>query len=315
VGAVNASGTIVSFSGRGPTADLRIKPEICALGSGTRWAVSSTLGYAPASGTSLATPLVAGLVALLKEAHPAWTGFDLRKAVIGTGSQSGSPDNSYGHGVAAGTAALTHNGAVPGPPRMTLPFYPIAPPDSAYVHTGIPTLTWTESAPSAAGDTATYAVILDDNPGFSSPDTVAAGTDTTYTFTAALQVGDARWWRVEATGNQGYTRKSFPRLFTVTSPVAAGFPPEPGVLVLAPVRPNPVRQGAIFAVKARDGEPVVLEVISVTGSLVRRFEGVGSGDIAWDGRGADGRPVPAGVYFYRLAAGTRSVTRKLVRLP
>jgi subtilisin family serine protease len=316
VGAVDASGTIVGFSGRGPTADNRIKPEICALGSGTWWAVSASLGYGPASGTSLATPLVAGLAALLKEAHPAWTGYDLRAAVIGTGTRSGNPDNNYGYGIAEGAAALDFGGAAPEPPRMTLPFYLLDPPDSGYVQTGYPTLAWTTSAAADSGDTASYVVILDDNPGFTSPDTAAVGADTTYTVTSGLGVGDARWWTVEAVGNQGYARRNATRLFTVSTPVAVGHPPrERPLIALAAVRPNPVRAGALFSFQAPDGTPVVLEVISVTGALVRRYLATGSGEIAWDGRGADGRPAPAGIYFYRLAAGMQSVTRKLVRIP
>jgi hypothetical protein len=256
------------------------------------------------------------MAALLKEAHPAWTGYDIREAVIGTGTRSGTPDNNYGYGVARGAGALTFGGAVPEPPHMTLPFYLLDPPDSAYVQTGFPTLSWTTSAAADSGDTASYVVILDDNPGFSSPDTIDVGADTTWTVTPGLGVGDARWWTVEATGSQGYVRQNAVRLFTVSTPVGIGYPPrQQPTLVLAPVRPNPVRAGAVFAFQVPEGTPAVLEVISVTGALVRRYVTAGPGEIAWDGRAADGRPVPAGIYFYRLAAGSRSVTRKLVRIP
>lgn len=316
VGAVDISGSIMSFSSRGPTYDGRIKPEVCARGSGTEWAVASTGGYGTASGTSLSTPLVAGMAALLKEAHPAWTGYDIRQALIGTASQSMTPDNTYGYGIAAGLAALTYGGAVPEPPRTTLPFYLLEPANGSYVHTGDPTFTWTVSAAADSGDTATYALILDDNPGFTSPDTIAVGADTTYTLSAGLTLGSKRWWTVEAVGNQGYVRRNEVRTFTVTSPVAVIPPPrEQQVLALAHVRPNPVRLGATFAYEAPDGTPVVLDLISVTGRLVRRFTGTGPGEIAWDGRDDEGRPVPAGIYFYRLAAGSQSITRKLVRLP
>jgi serine protease AprX len=75
VGALNTStDTIASFSSRGPvTVDgsMRLKPDICAPGTNTRSASnSSDSAYTIASGTSMATPHIAGAVALLWSAHP-----------------------------------------------------------------------------------------------------------------------------------------------------------------------------------------------------------------------------------------------------
>src|SRR6266404_841168 len=71
---ITGTDTIASFSSRGPvTADgsNRIKPDISAPGTGTRSCTNaSDSSYANFSGTSMATPHIAGAMALLWSAHP-----------------------------------------------------------------------------------------------------------------------------------------------------------------------------------------------------------------------------------------------------
>jgi serine protease AprX len=97
-GAVDLEGNIASFSSMGPTYDGRIKPDVDACGVST-YCASSGGGYTGLDGTSLSTPLVAGVCALLLEAHPGTNPIRVREALWNTASQADHPDNSMGYGI------------------------------------------------------------------------------------------------------------------------------------------------------------------------------------------------------------------------
>jgi len=100
VGAVDSEGRIAPFSSHGPTYDGRIKPDVCAMGIGNFVAYGgkdSLFGYG--SGTSFATPLIAGSCALILQAHPDWGPADVLNALRLAGNRALSPDNRYGWGI------------------------------------------------------------------------------------------------------------------------------------------------------------------------------------------------------------------------
>ncbi|MCX4457557.1 S8 family serine peptidase [Streptomyces sp. NBC_01728] len=93
VGAVDKSDKLASFSSRGPRlGDSAVKPEITAPGVNitAARAAGTTMGtpvddeYTTASGTSMATPHVAGAAALVAQAHPDWTGEQIRADLAST---------------------------------------------------------------------------------------------------------------------------------------------------------------------------------------------------------------------------------------
>jgi subtilisin family serine protease len=106
VGAVNNLGQIAGFSSPGPSADGRIKPDVCARGFNTACATSSTnSSFGAASGTSLSCPLVAGAAALLFESDTAMTPFTAYTRLRATASRASNPDNDFGYGIINAFAA------------------------------------------------------------------------------------------------------------------------------------------------------------------------------------------------------------------
>lgn len=108
VGAVDSGGVYAVFSSQGPTADGRIKPDVAAQGIGVLAAgvSGSSTGYMRLSGTSLSTPLVAGLAACLLQARPNWTAQMVIRALRETASHPLKPDTLTGWGIPDGAAAL-----------------------------------------------------------------------------------------------------------------------------------------------------------------------------------------------------------------
>jgi hypothetical protein len=89
----------------------------------------------------------------------------------------------------------------------------------------------------------------------------------------------------------------------------------PARLALEQNQPNPFRPDTKISYALPDRMNVELAVYNVRGQVVRGLASglmpAGRHDVRWDGTDAQGQRVAAGVYFYRLVAGSETLTKKM----
>jgi serine protease AprX len=98
VGAVNASGIIAGFSSFGPTADMRIKPDVVGMGVSTVLSNGGG-GLSQASGTSFSTPVLAGLAGCLWQLFPEMNNIQIIKTLQQSSDRYKNPIEQYGYGI------------------------------------------------------------------------------------------------------------------------------------------------------------------------------------------------------------------------
>lgn len=98
VGSITSNFSLSAFSPRGGIANGRIKPDVLAYGSGT-YVINKLGNIVTSSGTSFATPQVAGLAAGVWQAYPEITSDDLLEAFRSSSSNAVTPDNELGYGI------------------------------------------------------------------------------------------------------------------------------------------------------------------------------------------------------------------------
>jgi len=98
VGAVDASGTVGSFSSYGPSSDGQIKPDVASVGvSAVLETSAGTIGSG--NGTSFACPNMAGLATCLWQGFPELSNMKIRSALWQSASRADSPDDRMGYGI------------------------------------------------------------------------------------------------------------------------------------------------------------------------------------------------------------------------
>jgi len=296
VGAVYANGFAASFTSAGPTADGRIKPDVSALGFGVLVADPSYPGYVQRNGTSYATPVIAGVVAQLLQAHPSWDPIAVRTALRLSGSQALAPDTLGGWGVIDGLRALAADSAIFGRVVVDQTGQPNF---GAYVQ-----LYDVRNAPVTYSPTSTD--------GWYRMERIPPGT---YHVKGFRNTGGS------AGAETTVTLPTLPReihLRLRTSDTVANCP-RPALWWVSDPFPNPANPATTIRFRVFDqaaGDRVCLSIHTPTGQIVREVSVPvePSGFITWDGLDAQGREVASGVYLARVTFGNASVTRRVVLL-
>lgn len=112
IGAFNDMGTldrkddkIAYFSSIGPTIDNIVKPDLVSPGYNIT-SLKPGSGYTTMSGTSMATPVAAGLVAAILEANPSLTPDKIKEILMSTAENRGLDPNIQGAGYIDGEKAI-----------------------------------------------------------------------------------------------------------------------------------------------------------------------------------------------------------------
>lgn len=130
---------LAGFSSRGPTLDGRLKPDVVSPGVDIIAANANTgSGYVALSGTSMATPFTAGVVALMLDCNGGLTPSQIKSTLGSSATDLGATgaDNNWGNGLIDGYEAVAS--ACSGSGEMALPTHDhvqgLVPTSGTYTH-------------------------------------------------------------------------------------------------------------------------------------------------------------------------------------
>ena len=99
VGGIDEKGNPSDFTSWGPTADGRLKPNVCAYGHAFVANPSKTKPYTYAYGTSFSSPLTAGFAACAWQSRPQLNNMELKAEIEKSADRYPDHDFRYGYGV------------------------------------------------------------------------------------------------------------------------------------------------------------------------------------------------------------------------
>ncbi len=314
VGAVYSTGELVGFSSRGPTYDGRTKPDVVAMGSNVFSARPLTVGgYRRVNGTSFSSPLTAGVAALVLQAHPYLTPFQVRDALRETADRANDPDNEYGWGLVNAYEAIFYHGL----------FFSNAPQifcnkqlghlvttkifskydlisDSLFVYYAASNEDFKSIRLELSSEQNEYQAWIPLTP---------AGTEIKFYFSASDRSGGFKYHPHNAPGD-------YFKFLAFDTSITSINPPEE--FHLYQNYPNPFAGTTTILYDIIVPTRVTLVIYNLRGQQVRKL----IDDVLypsayrkeWDGRDDAGKLVASGIYFYRLQSGKFSSAKRMVFL-
>jgi hypothetical protein len=326
VGATDSSDVIAYFSSSGPVEwDVAspyddypwppglTKPDVSAPGVSVFSTIraSDTSYEGGWSGTSMATPHVGGLLALVVEARPDLTPVQIKQYVEDNALDLGpvGKDNRYGSGRIQALDTIEALNANPHPDHFSI----LTPTDGATEYVGDVDFTWESTTDPGKKSIASYTLRISEQDNFRTYTDYENINDTTTTIN--MKFAGTFYWKVKAYDDEGaYTWCDEKRFTLNIEPGTGTDEPDDGnvpfVFNLAQNRPNPVTGATTFAFAIPETADVTLELFDVKGRKIETVvdEKMDAGEYKVDYAAA----LPMGVYLYRLNAGNDTAVKKMV---
>ena len=356
VGATNSNDrSITWFTSWGPTDDGRVRPDISAPGcqSNDDQGVTSTSpgsGYTTMCGTSMATPAVAGVVALLREQGRRTIGFPvlplpslIKALLVNTALDLGNPgpDYQFGHGEVQAQVLIDH--------LRSAFFYTQGSSEQGAENTydvqvdGLSKLKVTLAWDDVPGELLAVKELVNDlelrlespsgqiyqpwilNPANPGGNATRGANHLDNVELAEVDNPENGRWTIHVTGDlvpQG------PQSFSVvanarraqntTDAPDATAEVSSGIGELASY-PNPFLPQTTISFRTDGSAPVSVEIFDASGRIVRNLisnesRSAGVHFLTWDGSDDSGTRLPGGVYFYQVRSGAEKQARKVLML-
>lgn len=352
VGAINSNDhSMTWFSSWGPVDDGRIRPDVVAPGCQTNDdnGVTSTRpgsGYGVSCGTSMATPAVAGTVALLRQQGQAiWALVPPRPSmikalVVNTAHDLGNPgpDYQFGFGEVHAPALMDHlrNDYLRGAAAISQDHEATYEVEVEALYVLRATLAWDD----VPGELLAEKELVNDldlrlespSGNFHDPWLLDPVNPATNAGRGADHINNVEQVWVDAPENgvwkihvRGFLIPEGPQSYSVVANAERASSSEaPEVAESAPrvdlsTYPNPFSPRTTIRFTTDGSAPVDVEVFDSSGRRVRTLlsgdaRAAGTHFVSWDGRDDAGDRLAGGVYFYQVRVGSQELARKVLML-
>ena len=326
IGAVNGNDpnmTVASFSSRGPSGcdGVTIKPEVTAPGIAIRSA-SRTGGYITMSGTSMATPHVAGAVAILRQFNRHATPSEIKQALMLSATDLGQAgeDNDYGWGVINIRRALDF---MPSPDN---PFPALASINisNGIVHPGdyiamsvtfenLGSIMQNGVAHLVTSDTRVIIAVSDVTfPSLGNHDTLEFG-QWNIQFGANINAGEIIPFELELSSSNWQSRVDFTITLGGEDSQLVNSDHKTQMPLEFVNYPNPFNSETLIRLNGMSNGNKIIDIFDLTGRLVKSIPVRSNASVLWDGTEANNNPAASGIYFAKLR-GDASTIRKMTLL-